>query len=55
MRLTLAVLTAPLVLAAPAAAKTVEHDLPAAFAGVLPGVRRILLRMANQTIRAGRR
>ena len=38
MRLTLAALAALLVLAAPAAAKTVDHDIPAAFAGVLPGV-----------------
>jgi hypothetical protein len=38
MRTVLAVLTAFLVLAAPAAARTVDHDLPAAFADVLPGV-----------------
>jgi hypothetical protein len=33
-----AVLAALLVLAAPAAARQVDHDVPAAFAGVLPGV-----------------
>jgi hypothetical protein len=77
-------LAAPLVAAAPAAARPIDHDVPAAFADVLPGVvakttvpvllpdrmpydgelfamgtkrteRRILVRMANQAIRAERR
>jgi hypothetical protein len=55
MRSILAALAAFLVLAAPAAAKTVDHDLPTAFTDVLPGARRILVRMAHQAIRAGRR
>src|SRR4051794_24019373 len=38
MRLILLAFAALLALAVPAAAKTVDHDIPAAFADVLPGI-----------------